>query len=966
MLESQNLTKQYPAIPSIRHLNLRTSSLLLKSFFLFVLSLSIPLRATAQTTGGLRGQVLDPSGAVVPGATITLTQGATVLTAPSGNDGNYSFREVPPGSYSLTIDAQGFTFPKTDVTISSSRVRQMNLTLAIAVEQQNIQVTSKSAGVSVNPDENAGAMVLSGQDLDALSDDPDQLQSELQALAGPSAGPNGGQIYIDGFAGGQLPPKSSIREIRINQNPFSAEFDRLGYGRIEILTKPGTDKLSGYIMTFVTSSALNTANPLVQEQPSYHGYSLPAYIAGPLTKHSSYFINFFHNQLQNQEFVVAVNPADTTANITQTVQRPSSFWQFNPRFDFQLGKSNTLSIRDSFSRYEQTNAGVGTLVLADNSFNQTQLENAIQISDTVVVNSRLLNETHFQWRKVRNSQTANAFTPTVTVQGAFTTGGNSSGVVRDHQDIFELQNYSTATAGLHTIRFGARLQAYRDANYSTSGVNGTYIFQSLDHYLTGKPDQYQATIIKNPLARVLLFDAALFYQDDWRWKPNFTLSYGLRYEGQNRIHDHADFAPRVALAWAPGHMGSKPPKTVFRAGYGWFYNRFTVPNSFSSATGTPYIIQAIHQNGLNQQSYVVNNPDFYDPTTPASPTTLNGSSTSLPTVYSIDPHFRAALDMQGGIGVDRAIGKLGTVNVTYLFTRGIHQYLTNNISAPSFDPTTYTITGPTPSEFNYQFQSGGIYKQNQIIVTGNTRYKHISIHSSYTFNDAQSDTQGVTYTPSVASNPSLDYGRAGFGIHHRLVILGTYAAPHGIILAPLLFAQSGTPYNLTIGNDLTGNNQFNARPTYGTCGAADVVSTPYGCLDTDPIGKGEPIVPYGIGTGPANVALHMRISKAFGVGPKIKGTTASGFKGGGGGGSVAGRGLGGAQAGPKLDASVQRKYSLTIVATSFNVLNIVNRGTPNGVLNSTLFGKTQSLAGDGFGSNTAGNRSIFLQAMFNF
>ncbi|MDW5265207.1 MULTISPECIES: TonB-dependent receptor [Acidobacteriaceae] len=937
-------------------------SLLTKAILLGTLLFAFSLAATAQTTGGLRGQVLDPSGAVVPGATVTLTKDATVLTAPSGNDGNYSFRDVPAGAYSLTIDAQGFTFPKTDVSISS-HVRQMNLTLAIAVQQQNVQVTSKTNGVSLNPDENSGAIVLSGHDLDALSDDPDQLQSELQALAGPSAGPNGGQIYIDGFAGGQLPPKSSIREIRINQNPFSAEFDRLGYGRIEILTKPGTDKLSGYVMTFITSSALNTANPLVQEQPSYHGYSLPAYVAGPLTKHSSYFLNFFHNQLQNQEFVVAVNPADTTTNITQTVSRPSSFWQFNPRFDFQLGKSNTLSIRDSFSRYQQSNAGVGTLVLADNSYNQTQLENDIQISDTVVVNSKLLNETHFQWRKIRNSQTANTLTPTVTVQGAFTTGGNSSGTVQDHQDVFELQNYSTATAGLHTIRFGARLQAYRDANYSTSGSNGTYIFQSLDHYLAGKPDQYQATVIKNPLARVLLFDAALFYQDDWRWKPNLTLSYGLRYEGQNRIHDHADFAPRVALAWAPGHMGSTPPKTVFRAGYGWFYNRFTVPNSFSSATGTPYIMQALHQNGINQQSYVVNNPDFYDPTTPA---TLNGSNTSLPTVYSIDPHFRAALDMQGGIGMDRAVGKLGTVNVTYLFTRGIHQFLTNNISAPTFDPATYTVTSPTPSEYNYQFQSGGIYKQNQIIVTGNTKYKHISVHTSYTFNDAQSDTQGVTYTPSVASNPSLDYGRASFGIHHRLVILGTYAAPHGIILAPLLFAQSGTPYNLTIGNDLTENNQFNARPTYGTCGAADVVSTPYGCLDTNPIGKGEPIVPYGVGTGPANFVLHMRISKAFGVGPKIKGTTGSGFGGGGGGGSVSGRGLGGAQAGPKLDASVPRKYSLTIVATSFNVLNIVNRGTPNGVLNSTLFGKTQSLAGDGFGSNTGGNRSVFLQAMFNF
>src|SRR5262249_57811761 len=88
---------------------------------------------------------------------------------------------------------------------------------------------------------NANSITLKGKDLEALSDDPDELQDELTALAGPSAGPNGGQIYIDGFTAGQLPPKSSIREIRLNQNPFSAEYDQLGYGRIEILTNPPTN-----------------------------------------------------------------------------------------------------------------------------------------------------------------------------------------------------------------------------------------------------------------------------------------------------------------------------------------------------------------------------------------------------------------------------------------------------------------------------------------------------------------------------------------------------------------------------------------------------------------------------------------------------------------------------------------------------------------------------------------------------
>ena len=104
---------------------------------------------------------------------------------------------------------------------------------------------AENTTISTAPDANASAVIIKGEDLNALSDDPDELQNELTALAGPAAGPNGGQIYIDGFTGGQLPPKSSIREIRVNQNPFSAEYDRLGYGRIEIFTKPGTDQLHG-------------------------------------------------------------------------------------------------------------------------------------------------------------------------------------------------------------------------------------------------------------------------------------------------------------------------------------------------------------------------------------------------------------------------------------------------------------------------------------------------------------------------------------------------------------------------------------------------------------------------------------------------------------------------------------------------------------------------------------------------
>jgi hypothetical protein len=932
---------------------------------LLVIALALPSMLVAQSGGSLRGQVSDPSGAVVPGAAVTLMQGSTVLNGQSGNDGVYLFKAVPLGSYTLSVQANGFaTFSKPGIVIAAGQARQLNVALAIAVQQQDVTVNDQSGGPSVNPDENASALVVKGSDLDALSDDPDELQNELQALAGPSAGPSGGQIYIDGFTGGQIPPKSSIREIRVNQNPFSAEFDKIGYGRIEILTKPGSDKFSGHITSLGNDSAWNTANPLVQQQPSYYVYFIQADVNGPLTKSASYFFSLFRLDRQNQSIIDAVNPQDTTTTFNEALPNPSSLLFANPRVDFQLGKSNTLSVRDSYSRSVATANGPGQLNLPEQAFNLNNQENAIQVSDTVVVNPRVLNETHFQWRRVRNDQAASYFTPTVTVQGAFTTGGSNSGVAQDHQDIFELQNYFTATADSHTIRFGTRLRSYRDADYSTAGSNGNYLFTSVDQYLAQTPAQYQATLIRNPLARALLFDGALFYQDDWRTRPNLTLSYGLRFETQNRIHDHADFGPRFSLAWAPGHVGKTPPKTVVRAGYGWFYDRFSVPNSFSSSTGTPYIMQAIHQNGINQQSFVINNPGFYDPNAAAPPSALADAATSIPSFYNVDPHFHAALSMQGGAGVDQQVSKKVMFNVTYLFTRGVHQYLTNNITAPEFDPATYTVVGPLPAAYNYQFQSGGVYKQHQVIVSANAQVRHLSLHGSYTFNEARSDTQGVNYVPSVAQDPGLDYGRAGFGIRNRLFLLGTYSAPHGIIFAPLFAAQSGTPYNLVVGSDLTANNQFNARPTYGVCGDPGVVSTPYGCLDTDPVGKGEKIVPYGAGIGPANFVLHLRVSKVIGIGPRIEGSKGAGGMQGNG--SVNGRGLSGGGAQPKLDATVARRYSLTLVGGALNVLNIVNLGTPNGTLSSPLFGRTQSLADGPFGSPTPGNRAIFLQAIFSF
>ncbi len=919
---------------------------------------------SAAQSGELHGTVLDPSGAAVPGAKITLTGETRTLHTESDAHGTYTLRGLAPGSYTLMVTAKGFALlTLQNLELAANQIKELNLSLEIAVERQNVTVTGQDRGISISSDQNAAAMVFSGSALNAFSDDPDELRNELQALAGPAAGPNGGQIYIDGFAGGQLPPKSSILEIRVNQNPFSAEFDRLGYGRVEIITKPGTQKLQGSAASGGTSSAFNTANPLVPEQPSYYQYAVVGTISGPIGRNASYFLSAYRVSHQNQAIVDAVNPQNPGASVQEALPTPVTYLLVNPRLDFQLGQRNTLTIRDLFYRTYQTGSGVGTLNLPSQASNVLSEENQLQLSEAFLINPRFVNETRFQWRRVYNDQVATNFTPTITVQGAFTNGGSGSGIARDSQDNFELQNDSTATAGAHTLRFGTRLRAYDDRSFSTAGANGAYFFSSIDAYQAGTPSQYSAAVIRNPLASVLLFDGAFFFQDDWHWKPSFMMSMGLRLEGQNRIRDHADWAPRFAFAWSPGrNTASTRPKTVVRAGYGWFYHRFTVPDFFTAGSGTPYIMEAIHDNGVHQQSYVVNDPCFYDPAGAEPPSILNACA-AIPSYHTIDPHFHAALDMQMGAGVDRQVTGKITANATYLYTQGLHQYLTDNITAPAFDTSTYTVTGLLPGAYNYQLQSGGFYRQNQLIFTASFQSRRWIINSSYMLNAAKSDTQDVTYEPSVAQNPGFDYGRASFGYRHRLIFADSYSGPHGILIATLLFARSGIPYNLTVGNDLTANNQFNARPTYGVCGAGDVVSTHYGCLDTNPVGKGERIVPYGVGTGPPNAIVHLRISKVIGVGPRIEAGEGDTYDTGN---SVGRRGLSGGEAEIRMNETTPHRYSLTLAAVVQNLFNMVNLGTPNGVLLSPLFNKTQSLATGSFGSATPGNRSITFQSTFSF
>lgn len=963
------------------------------------------LSAWAQTNvGAIHGQVTDPSKAVVVGASVIVTGAdGAVLSATTNQQGTFDLKGVAVGKYKVEIFAKGFApFTQEGVEVGAGQIQQVNAALEIEAQQQQVTVTDQGAGLDVSPTNNAGAIVINGAALDALPDDPDELQTDLTALAGPSAGPNGGQFYIDGFTAGQLPPKSSIREIRINSNPFSAQYDKVGYGRVEIFTKPGTDKWHGGFSVNANASGLNTKNPFFNSQsagnaayPSYDSVQYSGNVGGPLSKKASFFFNADIRDINDLGIVNAqiVNSANQVAPFSAAIPNPKTRDNIGPRLDYAITSTNTLTVRYQYYRNNETNDGIGGFDLPEAGYNALTTEQTVQIGDTQIFGTKVVNETRFQFLREGTNQDPLSTTPSISVPLSFTTGGFSGGQVLDTTNHYELQNYTSIQFNKHFLKFGARVRGVTDDNSSTAGFNSAYSFASIQSFqqtllnpLAPAASQYQITSspifngTPNPFAQASQFDVGLYVEDDWKIRPNITLSYGLRFESQDDINNHANWAPRLGFAWGIGG-GKTAPKMVLRAGYGIFYDRVAVAD----------ILQIDRFNLENVAQFTVTNPTFFS----NAPVQVVAGPTTFLTKYQIAPNVRAPYQMQTAVSLERQLTKTANVTVSYVNSRGWDQLFLNNINTPlpgTVDFPYYqnptTGTRPFGTTNIYDYQSEGIFRQNQLFVQSTVRAgAKVTLFAYYVLNYANSDVSGTNSFPSNPFNINQDYGRAAFDIRNRFFLGGSLGLPWGLRLSPFLVASSGTPYSITLSQDLIGSSQFNQRPAFASSATlpADLVTVPgFGSFDTVPQ-PGEKLVPINSLTGPDHFTLNLRLAKTFNFGPENKGGANAGAGGGGGGGGGRGGGGGGGGRNPFGGGGggafgggtpSSKRYGITLSVNARNVFNIVNLATPNAVLSpptvdspqasfSRFFGVSNALAGGPFSSNSA-NRQIYLQAGFSF
>ncbi|HEX6188859.1 MAG TPA: TonB-dependent receptor [Pyrinomonadaceae bacterium] len=1011
----------------------------MKSFVSLKFSLANLLVLAAATTansqpntGSIKGTVTDQLGGLVVTATVVAkdSKGATSTVNTDAN-GNYEFRSLAAGNYDLTVTAEGFsTLEQRNVSVKSARTSTVNLELVIGSVEQTVVVDNSA--ISTDSDRNADAITLRQRELEALPNDPEAFAAALQALAGPPQGEGGGaQAKVDGFSNGQLPPKETIREVRINQNPYSAENEYPGWGGIEIFTQPGTDKFHGGITFNFNDESLNSRHPFAKVRAPFQTRQWGGSLTGPLVKKRAsftFYINRYDNFTNTVVNATVLDPVTLTpVGFNQTFVIPGASTNLGWRNDLKINKTHTLVSNYQYGRSSQDPQGIGGFSLPSRAYRTSSESHTLQITETAIINEKTINETRFQFSHRLSRQSANNALPALNVSESFFGGGSQVGSASNKDARAELQNFTSWTYGRHFLKVGGRLRYVRIESISPVNFGGTYTFtggmgptlDANDQIVPGAPaiqltslERYRRTLVfqrqnlspaqirllgggatqfsiagGNPEAAVSQTDVSFYFQDEWKIRPNFTLSPGLRYENQNNISSNFNLAPRIGFAWSPvfgkrksgadknsaGAKAGETPakasapgqsKTVIRGGFGIFYSRF----------GENFTLQTTRFNGINQQQFTVTDPavlalfPVVPPVSALNAFSVPGSRRLLDDDVAPEQVFRST------IGVEHQISKTLQFQITYAHGETRRSVRTLNINSPlggTFNPAVPT-SGVRPFGLAagnmYQYKSDGRSRYDSLSVSANGKIAgKIDFWSNYSLNYSRGNDWGTTGSPFDAYDYSNEWARANFDVRHWFSTGASYQSKSGFSVNTFIIANSGPPFNITTGRDTNGDTSFSERPAFATdLNKPGVVMTPYGALDPNPT-PDQKIIPRNFAQGPTFFSMNVGASKTFKFGRAIPPKTPA----------IAATGTAptvvaaSSPARPTPAAKPQRPYSLVLSMYVSNVLNHTNRAAPVGNMASPFFLQSTNTSsmfifGPGAAASSGGNRQVSLRVRLSF
>ena len=634
----------------------------MRALLIFSLALLAGSAARAQTqtdrNATLLVTVLDETRGVLPGAVVTVTGGepsnktAAIEPAPTSPQGQVRFTNLAPGRYSITAAFSGFqTRTVADVRIRSGDNRQV-VVLPLDRLQSDVTVERDRQQAAADRDVTFGS-VLTREQIDALSDDPDELRRQLMDIAGPEA-----KILVDSFEGRELPPKAMIKSIRVTRDQFAPEVHYAGELRIEILTQPGIGPVRGSVRMGFYDSATDGRNPLVGQRGPAQSLMYGVGLNGTLISERASFSLNFNGQ---DSYSTPVQFAATTGGQLRgnlPVRSPADNAFYSGGVDYAMTRDQVLRLNFNGSSFTRNNTGVGTYDLIERAYSSEDSHFGVFIQQNGPVGRRFVLNTRLSIYGNDNVVRSSLEAPTVIVNDAFTSGGaqRRGGT---HERNYWLNSDLDYVRGIHSVRTGIQLQYSRFRTDADSNYLGTYVFESLEAFEAGRPRTYSRRI-GDPKVEYTNLQAGLYVQDDIKVRKGLTLTGGVRYEAQTHVPDVWNFAPRAGFTWAPFKHG----KTTLRGSWGVFYDWLS--------TGT--YAQTLQVDGVRQRELNIVNPTFPDPgEVGISPPTNR---------YLLSDDFQMAYSQRLSAGVAQTLSRRITANVLYSYAYRFSLLAGRNLNAP--------------------------------------------------------------------------------------------------------------------------------------------------------------------------------------------------------------------------------------------------------------------------------------------
>jgi outer membrane receptor protein involved in Fe transport len=866
--------------------NKKGAALALAIVLALVAALAMAPAVQAQATGAtLIGKVQDKSGKALPGATITVTQPETGFTRSvvSESDGTFRLPSVPVGSYTVVVELNGFaTVTVQDVRLNVATQRELTVDMSPSTVEESITVVDEAPLVQTTPTIGAVvseeqlenlplngrqfanlAILAPGTALNYNSDPtkPGQLTVALNGGIGRNVNylVDGGD-NMDDTIGGALQNFNleSVQEFNIQTQQYKAEYGRSTGGVLTVVTKTGTNTLSGSAWGFFRDDSLNSKTESerlagIDKQPydrKQYGFSL----GGPIIKDRAHFFGTYEKTDRKTSFTV--NTGGVLPSVDGTsVPTPFKDDLITAKVTANLSPKQFLQVRYGYQK-NSDKYGASALSAPDSLGTVNNKYSSILAGHSAQLGSDSLNELVFQYTKFNNSITADSSAPYLYFPSGAHSGQNINTPQTTNQTKYQYKDDFSFTRNL----FGR-------ANNFKTGVN--YINEPTlgGDFTTGTSGQFSfaADNLSSPVVDITFFGGFFgdktpvkqyggYFQDDILFNDRLTLNVGLRYDrwtgfdlnqtsnpiwqvlstqtrynetylrdfqggrGGQLENDTNNWAPRLGFTYDVGGDGRR----LVRGGWGIYYD-FPYTNATilfpASAVQSNYgvVYNVANPNGIRNADGT-----FFRPGQPLPPNQLPGADIAPPNEVA-SPTLATPYSQQASLGYSWQVNNWLGLNVEVVSID--YRDIPFRFRANPIDPATGARRFPQFGNFRLWYGNGkASYDGANLSFRARVSDK-LEITGFYTYAKAEGNVLAgadefrltdVGHQPSlriardVSVNP-LDplcdacTGPLNTDARHRVTLSAVYQGPWGLNAAGMLRYRSALPYTLHSAADLNGD-----------------------------------------------------------------------------------------------------------------------------------------------------------------